>query len=178
MTAVGAPRHEDEFREFVTGRRGGLVRAAMLLSSGDPHRAEDLVQDVLLRMYLSWPRIRTETCDAYAYRVLVNVHLDDRRRRHVRHEAARADVPEVAVRDPEPIDTDAAVFRALAQLSPRMRAAVVLRFVLDLSVADSADALGCSEGNVKSQTARGLAQLRSALSPAAPAGPGHERSWT
>ena len=63
----------------------------------------------------------------------------------------------------EPDDTDAAVFEALAELPPRMRAAVVLRHVHDVSVAEAADALGCSEGTVKSQTARGLAHLRTTL---------------
>lgn len=167
---------DDQFRAYLVQHRGRLLRAATLLSCGNPHRGEDLVQNVLLRMYLSWPRIRAETRDAYAHKMLVNAHLDERRRRRVRPEVALADVPEVAVEDPEPADTEAAVFRALAQLPPRMRAAVILRHVLDASVADTADALGCSEGTVKSQTARGLAQLRASLTESVTVekGQGHE----
>ena len=147
----------------MTRRRGSLLRTATLLSSGNPHRAEDLVQTVLLRMYLSWARIRDDTRDAYARKMLVNAHLDDRRRPHVRRELTRAEVPDVVAEAVDPDDTDAAVFRALAEIPPRMRAAVILRHVHDVSVAEAADALGCSEGTVKSQTARGLAQLRAAL---------------
>jgi len=83
-------------------------------------------------------------------------------------------VPDVSVEDAEPTDTDAAVFRALAELPPRMRAAVILRHVHDISVAETADALGCSEGTVKSQTARGLAQLRAALNGNASVVEGHQ----
>jgi RNA polymerase sigma-70 factor (sigma-E family) len=154
---------EDEFRAFVVGSRGRLLRTATLLSSGDAHEAEDLVQTVLLRIYLSWPRIRPETRDAYARRMLVNALVDERRRPHARHERNEAEVPDVAVEPILPTDTDAAVFRALAELPPRMRAAVVLRHLNDASVAETAEALGCSEGTVKSQTARGLDHLRARL---------------
>jgi RNA polymerase sigma factor (sigma-70 family) len=68
------------------------------------------------------------------------------------------------VEEARPSDTEGAVFRALAELPPRMRVAVILRHLHDASVAEAADALGSSEGTVKSQTARGLAQLRAALS--------------
>ena len=149
------------------------MRVATLLSAGNAHRAEDLVQNVLLRMYLSWPRIRSDTRDAYARKMLVNADLDERRRRHARVEVTHAEVPDVVIEDAEPIDTEAAVFRALAQLPPGMRAAVVLRHVADVSVAETADALGCSEGTVKSQTARGLAQLRTALNGNATVEKGH-----
>ena len=155
---------DEQFRSYVLQARGRLLRIATLLSSGDPHRAEDLVQTVLLRMYVSWPRIRLETRDAYARRMLVNAHLDEQRRPHARKEQRLGDVPEVAVEPAAPSDADALVFRALGQLPAGMRAAVVLRHVLDVSVADAAEALGCSEGTVKSQTARGLAHLRTALS--------------
>lgn len=163
MGKTDASARDDQFRAYVMGSRGGLLRTATLLSSGNAHRAEDLVQSVLLRMYLAWPRIREGTRDAYARRMLVNAHLDERRRPHNRRERVHAEVPDVGVEDPEPTDVETAVFRALAQLPPRMRAAVILRHLHDVSVAETADALGCSEGTVKSQTARGLAQLRAAL---------------
>src|SRR6266542_454826 len=154
---------EDQFRAYVLQSRGSLLRTATLLASGNAHQAEDLVQTVLLRMYVSWPRIRSETRNAYARKMLVNAHLDERRRPYARHEQNHAEVPDVAVEAAPPSDTEAAVFRALAELPPRMRAAVILRHLHDASVAETADALGCSEGTVKSQTARGLAKLRASL---------------
>ena len=155
---------EDQFRAYVLRSRGSLVRTATMLAAGDAHEAEDLVQTVLLRMYVSWPRIQTRTRDAYARKMLVNACLDERRRPYARHEQNRAEVPDVAVEEAVPTDTETAVFRALAQLPPRMRAAVILRHLHDASVTETADALACSEGTVKSQTARGLAQLRAAWS--------------
>jgi RNA polymerase sigma-70 factor (sigma-E family) len=140
-----------------------LLRTATLLASGDANEAEDLVQTVLLRMYVSWPRIREETRDAYARKMLVNAHLDERRRPHARHEQNRAEVPDVAVEPASTSDADALVFAALAELPPRMRAAVILRHLHEASVAETAELLGCSEGTVKSQTARGLAHLRARL---------------
>lgn len=154
---------DDQFRAYVLEAREGMVRTATLLTAGDAHEAEDLVQTVLLRLYLSWPKIRSESRAAYVRKMLVNAHVDERRRPHARNERNQADLPEVAVEPATPPDANAAVFQALAGLPPRMRAAVVLRHIHDASVAETADALGCSEGNVKSQTARGLAQLRDAL---------------
>ena len=91
-----------------------------------------------------------------------NAHLDEERRPYRRRERSHADLPEIQAESPPDV-TDAAVFSALAELPPRMRAAVILRHLHDASVAETADALGCSEGTVKSQTARGLARLREAL---------------
>lgn len=154
---------EDEFRGFVARYRSSLLRTATLFCSGNKDSAEDLVQTTLLRVYVNWRKIRPDGRERYARRILANAHIDERRRPHVRHEQSRAELPDTTVDGPTPMDPDAAVFRALATLPPRMRAAVVFRHVLDVSVADTADALGCSEGNVKSQTARGLAQLRAEL---------------
>jgi RNA polymerase sigma-70 factor (sigma-E family) len=154
---------EDHFRTYVLQSRASLLRTATLLASGNAHQAEDLVQTVLMRMYVSWPRIRSDTRDAYARKMLVNAHLDERRRPYARHERNHAEVPDVAFEEAQPTDTEAAVFRALAELPRRMRAAVILRHLLDASVAETADALGCSEGTVKSQTARGLTHLRATL---------------
>lgn len=155
---------EEQFRAYVLQRRASLLRTATMLTSGDAHEAEDLVQTVLLRMYVSWPRIRSDTRDAYARKMLVNAHLDQRRRPSARHEQHRAEVPDVAVEAAAPSNSEAAVFRALADLPPRMRAAVILRHLCAASAAETAETLDCSEGTVKSQTARGLAHLRATLS--------------
>jgi RNA polymerase sigma-70 factor (sigma-E family) len=157
---------DEEFRSYVHASRNQLLRTATFLASGDRHAAEDLVQTALMRMYVAWPRVRSETVDAYARKALLNALIDNRRRPFARFERTHAQLPEIAVDDPTPTDTEAAVFRALAELPPRMRAAVVLRHLLELSVTETADALNCSEGTVKSQTARALGQLRAALTPA------------
>jgi RNA polymerase sigma-70 factor (sigma-E family) len=143
-------------------QRAVLVRVAALLVSGDLAKAEDVVQTALTRLYLAWPRIRTDTAGAYARRCVVNAALDDRRSLFSRRERVAAELPEVAV-DDRPAGDAAALVALLGTLPAGMRAAVVLRYVEGLSVAETADAMGCSEGNVKSQSARGLERLRAAL---------------
>ena len=158
---------EDEFRAYVVDARARLVRTATLLTAGDRHLAEDLVQTTLTRLYLAWPRIRSaDGPDGYARRTLVNALIDERRRPFRRRETTHALVPDQASAIPPDDPESEALQAALADLPPGMRAAVVFRHVYDLSVTDTADALGCSEGNVKSQTARGLERLRTALSSA------------
>jgi RNA polymerase sigma-70 factor (sigma-E family) len=152
---------EDAFRSYVVRSRATLVRTATLLSAGDSHLAEDLVQTALTKLYLAWPRIRLpEGPDGYARRILANALIDERRRPFRQRETSHADVPDHAPSEPPQFQ---ALLAALAELPPGMRAAVVFRHVHGLSVADTARALGCSEGNVKSQTARGLDQLRASL---------------
>jgi RNA polymerase sigma-70 factor (sigma-E family) len=153
---------DTEFTEFVLARRPVLVRVATLLLSGDAARAEDVVQTALTRLYVAWPRVRPETADAYARRCVVNAAIDDRRSLFRRREQVRAQLPEVPIPD-TPENETRRVLALLATLPPGMRAAVVLRHIEGLTVAETAEALGCSEGTVKSQTARGLEQLRAAL---------------
>jgi RNA polymerase sigma-70 factor (sigma-E family) len=155
-------KHDDEFESFVRRRRGHLVGTATVLTAGDAFLAEDLVQGTLVRLYLAWGRARSGNVEAYARRVLVNTFIDHRRRPFVRRERAVESLPDSATTPVSELD-DTRLLTALAALPPRQRAAVVLRHVEDLSVEDVAEALGCSTGNVKSQTARGIAKLRDAL---------------
>jgi len=155
---------ENDFRDYVRRSRGSLLRTATLLASGDSHRAEDLVQTVLVRMYVAWSQIRENTRDAYARKAIVNAYLDERRRPFFRREHITAEIPDLVTDEVPQSHAESAVFRALSDLPPRMRAAVILRHLHDVSVAETAQILGCSEGTVKSQTARGLSQLRSKLS--------------
>lgn len=148
-----------EFTEFVTARRAALVRVAALLMSGDLARAEDVVQTALTRLYLAWPRVRPDTLDAYARRCVVNVATDDHRSLFRRREQVQARLPDVAAAEAGYGD-QTAVLALLATLPAGMRAAVVLRYVEGLSVAETAEAMGCGEGNVRSQSARGLERLR------------------
>jgi RNA polymerase sigma-70 factor (sigma-E family) len=127
---------------------------------GDWHTAEDLVQLTFVRLYRSWPRVRDHTVDAYARRILVNTFLTHRRDR--RRESLMADPPERAA-DGVDVAQRLAVHRALTSLAPRQRAAVVLRYLEDLPVAEVAALLGVTEGTVKSQTARAIQSMRAEL---------------
>jgi RNA polymerase sigma-70 factor (sigma-E family) len=147
------------FTEFVTARRAALVRVAALLVSGDLAKAEDVVQTALTRLYLAWPRVRPETLEPYARRCVVNTATEDHRSLFRRREQVQAQLPDFAAVEAE-YGNEAAVVALLATLPAGMRAAVVLRYIEGLSVAETADAMGCSEGNVKSQSARGLERLR------------------
>jgi RNA polymerase sigma-70 factor (sigma-E family) len=164
---------EREFSAFVLARRSALVRTAALLTAGDMHLAEDLVQTSLTRLYLSWTSVRRRgNEEAYVRRILVNAYVDETRRARWRREEPQDVLPD----RPDllgQVDADlgegpdgAAVRAALATLTPGERTVVVLRHWLDLSVQQTADHLGCSPGTVKSQNARGLARLRTALATA------------
>lgn len=147
--------HRDrDFTEFATDAQHRLYRQALLLCGSREH-ALDLVQATLLKIYLHWSRI--ESPAAYAQRTLLHQFLRDRTRA-ARERAAHAllDAP-VGERHPE---SEITLIEALGELAPRMRAVLVLRFWEDLSVAETAALLGCSEGTVKSTTSKGLAHLR------------------
>ena len=158
---------DEEFADYVRQRRAVLLRTATLLTGGDAHRAEDLVQTTLTRLYLAWPRTRAaDDVHAYARRALVNALVDEERRPWRRRDHLRAQLPEhcgsagsTVGDDPRAED----VLRALQELPARMRAVVVLRYFHELSVAETAQAMTCSQGTVKSQTARALDKLRRQL---------------
>ncbi|BCJ45525.1 RNA polymerase sigma24 factor [Actinoplanes ianthinogenes] len=158
---------DEQFHRFVVSRRSGLVRTATLLTAGDAHLAEDLVQSTLTKLYVAWPAFqRADNPDGYLRRVLVNALTDERRRWWRRREESMADVPDQPAAEPVvPGELADGLRVALKQLPPRMRAALVFRYFYDLDVADTADALGCSEGTVKSQTARALDRLRAVIGP-------------
>lgn len=152
---------DGDFEAFVLARRRSLLRTAWLLT-GDWERAEDLVQSALLRCYPHWGRIAAGDPDAYVRRALARLATSWWRRRW-RGEVPTEVLPERADRDPyAQVDLRLAVLGALAQLPARQRAAVVLRYLDDLSEAQTAAALDCSVGTVKSQTAAALARLRAA----------------
>ena len=154
-----------EYVEFVAAASGSLRRTAFLVC-GDWHRADDVVQDALYKLYRSWSKVdRGGNPLAYARRVVVNAALDSGRRPW-RREVPTADLPSDRVLPGDHTDEHAErdeVLTALGALAPRQRACVVLRYYEDLSVEQTAQILGCSEGTVKSQVARGLATLRIAI---------------
>jgi DNA-directed RNA polymerase specialized sigma24 family protein len=126
---------EDEFAAYFAASSARLRRTAFLIC-GDWQHAEDAVQNAMVKLYASWTRVRDrESLDGFVRTTLIRGLIDDR----------------------------IAMLSALAGVPPRQRAVLVLRFYEDCDVADAARLLGCSEGNVKSQTARGLAKLRALL---------------
>lgn len=155
-------RDEAAFVEFVAAARGRLRRTAYLLC-GDWEQASDHVQEGLIRVYVAWPRLtRAGREHAYARRAVVSAFLDHARRRSSTEVPAEADTNVSSGQDvAESVALRAAVMSALASLPLRQRACVVLRYFDDLSVAETAAVLRCSEGTVKSQTSRALTSLRS-----------------
>ncbi|TDV54935.1 SigE family RNA polymerase sigma factor [Actinophytocola oryzae] len=156
---------DEEFSAYFAARVHVLRNTAHLLC-GDWHRAEDITQLAMLRLYVAWPRLaRRDVLDAYARRVVVRTFLAEDRRGRWRREQLTDTPPDVAAT----VDGDGTerllLTRALAAVPPRQRVVLVLRYWNDLSVAEVAATLRCSAGTVKSQAARGLATLRQRLGP-------------
>ncbi|MET7398173.1 SigE family RNA polymerase sigma factor [Dactylosporangium sp. NPDC005572] len=149
---------EHAYREYVAANLERLRRTAYLLC-GDWHTADDLTSTVLVKLFRHWRRAAAfEHLDAYVRRMLVRAWLDERRRPW-RREAAVAVLPEPPTPSEDP-DQRLAVLTLLDELPPRRRAVLVLRYFCDLSVEETAEVLGCSEGTVKSQSSRALDTLR------------------
>jgi RNA polymerase sigma-70 factor (sigma-E family) len=161
-------RGDEDFVEFAQASSPRLLHAAYLLV-GDRDKAEDATQTALVRTYAAWSRVRQEDAFAYARRVLVN-HVTDRWRRKLREyatsvlpdQAASADVAEeVAQRQ--------WIVSALATLTVRERAVIIMRYFFDLPETAVASELRITIGTVKSTSSRALAKLR--VSAAPPGGP-------
>ena len=145
------------FREFVESYGATLLHAARLLT-GDHHRGEDLVQTALTKVYLKWGRIDAPL--AYARKALVTAHIDSSRRRWWGEHPTEV-VPDIIGGDESSAsDTRDELRRMLAELNPRERAVIVLRYYCDQSEQEAAATLGIPVGTVKSTCARALARLR------------------
>jgi RNA polymerase sigma-70 factor (sigma-E family) len=159
---VRRPDAEAQFREFVTAAMPGLRRSAYLLC-GDRHAADDLVSIAIGKLFRVWGRVhRLDQPTAYLRKMLVNAWLDERRRPW-RRERSTAALPEPAPPDPPDVAQRLHLLELLARLPARRRAVLVLRFLDDLSVEQTAEILGCTASTVKTHTARGLADLRGLL---------------
>ncbi|KRF15711.1 SigE family RNA polymerase sigma factor [Nocardioides sp. Soil796] len=168
------PPGDAEFAEFASARWAALYRTAYLLVH-DHALAEDLVQTALVKTYVSWPKLRVaDAAEAYTRKILVNTALSWFRRKSWQKEHATAELPDRGTRDADPEDRRWLVDE-VAGLPPRQRAVVVLRYLEDLSVAETARILGISEGTVKSQCSDALKRLRTTLGPEiVPAGGTHD----
>lgn len=173
VVAGGGPAtSRDEFTAFVREHSATLYRVAYMLC-GNPHRAQDLVQQTLERTYRSWGRVRDGSPLAYSRTVLVNLRVDTWRRTRRERAVDPQDLMDLtddghsarsSARTAPALDTQVGerdrVVRALAELPLKQRRVVVLRFLLDLGEAETAQTLGVPVGTVKSQASRGLARLR------------------
>ena len=160
-------RRDAEFTAFAAARMEALRRFAFLVCQ-DWHRADDLVQAALTRLYANWERAKAaDHIEAYVRTMLVREFLSERRSAWARRVSLNGYIPDLASVQP---DSDAAldVNAGLARVPPRQRATIVLRFYCDLTVDQTAEMLGCAPGTVKSQTAKALESLRRALEPAEP----------
>jgi RNA polymerase sigma-70 factor (sigma-E family) len=156
--------HDADFEAYVLRSRDRLVRFAALLAAGDVYRGEDAVQIALTRVYLAWPRLHAaDKVDAYVRRAIVNAVIDEHRRQCNRREIPSAEVPDVTTATVVSTHPSGELLAALSELPMRMRSVVVLRYLEDRSVTETARLLGCSEGTVKSQAARAVAKLRNRL---------------
>lgn len=155
-------RDRSAFDAFVGSSSSRLLRTAYLLC-GDRGHAEDLVQTALMRTARQWRRAR-DAPEAYARRVVINLAKDRWRQLSRRPTEAplATDLPEPEM---EAVADREVLLRATRQLPDGQRAVLVLRYLDDLSVEETAAVLGCSTGTVKSQTSRALENLRTALTP-------------
>ncbi len=150
---------ERQFREFVVARSVSLMRLAYLLAGGDQHAAEDLLQVALAKTAARWSGV--DSPEAYVRRVMYRQQVNSWRLKWKRRETQVAVPPDEARYDDIPaVDLKLTVRRALARITPRQRAVLVLRYFEDLPEAEVARVLGCSVGTVRSTTHRSLARLR------------------
>jgi RNA polymerase sigma-70 factor (sigma-E family) len=156
MAEGGAMRESGRmsFEAWARSRQQGLVRTAYLLT-GDFHRAEDLVQEALVKAAARWDSLAGGSPDAWVRTVVYRDHVSwwRRHRREVLTTPREVGVP--------PVGEDSLVLReALGRLTGRQRAVLVLRYVEDLSLAETAEVLGVSVGSVKKHASVAIARLR------------------
>ena len=158
-------RDEQEFAEYFAARRDAVRRTAYLMC-GDWHRADDLAQTAFVALHRRWHKIRDrEALDAYVRRTVVRAVIDESRRpwRRERFTDQLPDAPAATTEVGDAVATRHVLLDGLRKVPPRQRAVLVLRFLEGLDVAAAAKILRCTEGTVKSQTARGLEALRAEL---------------
>lgn len=155
-------RDHDDFAELVAAVTPSLRRLALGLTA-DPHRAEDAVQATLERLFLAWPRVSVRDPAAYARTALVRQVASERRLAWWWREVSTGSPPERPDREGAGVEERLVLLEHLARLPERQRHTVVLRHLEDLSVAEVADLLGCTEGTVKRASYDGLRSLRASL---------------
>lgn len=169
------------YEEFANARLPALLRYAAVLT-GDPHLAADIVQETMIRVHLKWRQVSAATApERYVKRMVTNAFVDWRRGSWLRRVILRGEPGEPAgALAPTPDHAAGSaerdqMWRWLAQLPRRQRAALVLRYYEDLSDTEIADLLGCTVGTVRAHISRALGTLRTEVVPASHRGGFDER---
>lgn len=162
---------DESYVEFVEARQATLRRIAYAVCRDDA-RAEDVLQEALVKLYLAWSRVQgTGREEAYARRIIVNADLDQRRRPwHRRRSAVPVELLDEPARTGPATEDRMELLAEVRALPPMQRRTVVLRYWLGMSVEETAEELSISTGTVKSHASRGLATLRERLGEAVEAG--------
>lgn len=153
---------DEDYVEYVNARLPALKRLAFLLC-GDDHRADDLVQESVTKLYTRWHSARNASnLDSYVRSIVIRTHIDNGRRPWSRVRLF-SQPPDRGCADSSGAEDRTVLRAALAALPAGQRAVLVLRFLCDLPVSEVSELLGCSPGTVKSQTSHGLTNVRQAL---------------
>lgn len=161
MIGSGTSR-DDEFSAFVAARQAHLRRIAYAVC-GDWHKADDVLQTSLVKLYVAWPRLHLDGREeAYARQIIVRANIDESRRPW-RRERSGLNGHDPVARTELPVEERSALFDALQDLPIRQRKVIVLRHWLGLSVEETARELGIAIGTVKSHSSRGIEKLKAAL---------------
>lgn len=154
------------FAEFVSARSAALHRAAYLMV-GDVGLAQDLVQEALIKTYVAWSRLRDPAnAEAYTRKALTTIAIDWSRRKARTAERPSGQVPDTgSPGHAEGVDDQTWLWQCLLQLPARQRVAIVLRYYEDLTEEQTAEAMGCARGTVKSTVAAGMSRLRLLVGP-------------
>jgi RNA polymerase sigma-70 factor (sigma-E family) len=157
------------FAEYVAARTPALQRAAYLMV-GDVGLAQDLVQEALIRTYAAWTRLREPAnAEAYTRRAITTIAIDWSRRRARSAERPTGRPPDIpAEGHADRVDDHTWLWQCLLQLPVRQRVAIVLRYYEDLTEVQTAEAMGCPVGTVKSTVSAGMAKLRALVGPLMP----------
>lgn len=150
---------DSHFGDFVERHTDSLLTTAYLLTR-ERDAAQELVQDVLVRLYPRWPKVMAADNElAYVRRSVVNRFLSQRRRNLELVTDRVPEGPPTGSHHDQLVDRDQ-VRRILAELPERQRAAVVLRYFYDYSDQQIADSMDCRVGTVRSLISRAMASMR------------------
>lgn len=156
-------RDPADFAEFVAARSAALHRTAYLMV-GDRQLSQDLLQEALTKTYVAWPRLRDPSrAEAYTRKAITTTAISWYRRRSWGERPSDTVPDQSRASHDDDVTTREVLWRALQQLPPRQRAAIVLRYYEDLTEAQTAHVMGCAVGTVKSQVSAGLRKLRDHL---------------